>query len=189
MSETITDIWKQKLAESAPPEDEPVEMTFDGLPCKVRPLGMDFYIKSGRMPAHLASTTLYLQARDEAGVNRALENVSPEEMLKGQQFQRVALCRALVEPKVVDVPPGEEPEGAFSFMELAERRPGFVDGVFFWLLAGCPVPVKGGEGDGLDAEALGNFPEGERRTKRARSRRDRKGHGKDAVAAHPQQPS
>lgn len=184
MAESISDVWKQKLAEPVAEQDAPVALTFDGLPCKVRPLGMDFYIRSGRMPAHLASTVLYLQAGNQEGVDRSLENVPPDELIKGQKFQRVALCRALVEPRVVDVPPGEEPEGAFSFMELAERRPSFVDAVFFWLLAGCPVPAKGGEGEGLDAEALGNFPEDKQRSKRPRARRGRKGHGKDAVGAN-----
>jgi hypothetical protein len=112
--------------------------------------------------------------------------VTPEEVIKGQAFQRHAICYAFVEPRIVDVPPGEEPEGAFSYMELAERRPAFIDAVMLWFLAACPVP-KGGEGDGLSAEALSNFPKGERRPKRTPARRDRKRDGKDAVGVDSRQ--
>jgi hypothetical protein len=176
--ETITEVWKAKLAEPAP-ETEPVEMTFDGLPCKVRPLSLEFYLRSGRMPGYLARIAMH-EGKKEV-VDRELAAVSPEDVLAGQAFQRTAVCKVLAEPHVVDVPMGEEPEGSFSFMELAERRPAFVDAVFFWILLGCPPMKKEGEGQGLDAEALENFPAGKRGKRRAGARHNRKAHGKDTV--------
>lgn len=188
MSQSISDVWTRELAAPVT-EAAPVEMTFDGLPCKVRPLGMDFYIRSGRIPSHFARMSLFLQQRNVEEATRALESVHPDELIKGEEFKRAAVCRVMVEPRVVDVPPGQQPEGAFSYMELAERRPAFVDGLLFWLMVGCPVPVKGGEGEGLDAEALGNFSEDKGRTKRQRARRNRKGHGKDAAGVNTPKPA
>ena len=189
MSQSINEVWKQKLKEPVKENHEPVNMEFDGMPCKVRPLDMEFYIKSGRIPSHLARVALFLQQRNVEEANKALMDVHPDEFLKGEEFRRKAICRTMIEPRVVDVPPGQEPEGAFSYMELAERRPAFVDALLYWLLAACPIPAKGGEGEGMDAEALGNFPEGKRGAKRRRARRDRKGHGKDAVGVNTPKPA
>jgi hypothetical protein len=171
MKESIVDIWKQELAAPAAEADaEPVEMTFDGLPCKVRPVPLEFYVRSGRMPSYL--TRIVLASGDPAVIEREFATIKPEAVVEGREFQRAAVCRALVEPGVVDVTPGDEPEGTFSYRELAERRPAFVDAVFFWILRGCPVPAKGGEEEGLTADDLAEFPDGPRRGKRARARRD-----------------
>ncbi|MDT7807322.1 MAG: hypothetical protein QOJ70_1135 [Acidobacteriota bacterium] len=190
-SETISDVWKREL-EAAPapaPVSEPVEMTFDGMPCRVRPLELAFYIRSGRVPAHLSRAAMNLQNGNQEGFNKALEAVPIEDVIEGQKFQRMALCHALDEPRVVDAPPEKVPEGVISYMHMAETRPAFVDGVFVWILAGCPLPPKEGEGEGLNAEALENFPEKRRGAKRSRARHNRKDDGADAVATSSQQPA
>jgi hypothetical protein len=145
--ESINDVWRKALDEAPEPEPEgePVEMTFDGLPCRARPLNVAFYIESGRMPDYLTKAALYAQKGDQGGTLRALDSAQIEELVAGQKFQRMLVCKVLEEPRVVDVPPGEAPEGSFSYTELAERRPAFVDGVKFWILIGCPRPVKEGE--------------------------------------------
>lgn len=170
MNQPINDVWKQKLAEQVEEQAEPVEMTFDGLPCKMYPVPLEFYIRSGRMPSYL--TNIALADLDAAVVERETAGITTEQFIEAQRFQRLAVCRALAEPRVVDAPQGEEPEGTFSYMELAERRPKFVDSVFVWILKGCYVPVKGGEEEGLQADDLAEFPDKPQRGKRARTRRD-----------------
>lgn len=183
--ESISDFWRKLLSEAPEPEPEvePIEMTFDGIPARVRPLNVAFYIESGRMPDYLTRAALYAQKGDQAGTLRALDSAQIEEVVEGQKFQRMLVCKALEEPRVVDVLPGQAPEGCFSYTELAERRPAFVDGVKFWILVGCPRPVKEGEGEGLTATALQNFPSGKRRKQGSKSRRHRKADGKRAVSA------
>lgn len=183
---SIFEVWKKELAAAALPVEvvqEPVAMVFDGLPCKVRPLDMSFYVRSGRMPAHLARLGLHVQNGDQVAAEKALEAVPVEDIIAGQQFQRMAICRVLDEPRVVDARPEAAAEGEVSYMTLAEKRPAFVDALLLWILVGCPVPKKEGEGEGLDAEALGNFPQVGRGAKRSRTRGDGKAHGSNAVAA------
>ena len=180
MNQPLAEVWRETLAQPAPePEAEPVEMTFDGLPCKIRPATLEFYIRSGRMPDYLTRIAL---ADDPAQTVAAeFARLDGESYLKSRDFQRTLICDRLVEPRVVDVPLGQEPEGAFSYMELAERRPKFVDSILSWFLMGCPVPAKGGEGEGMDAEALANFPKKPGRRKRAGTGSRRKGERKASV--------
>lgn len=188
MNRTVIDFWQQKREEPEPePSGEPIEMTLAGMPCRLRPLSTEFYIRSGRMPAYLAR--IAMQPRNPEAVDKELAAVSAEDVLAGQAFQRAAVCRVLAAPRAVDVPQGQEPEGAFSYMELAERWPAFVDAVFFWVLLGCPLPRKEGEDEGLDAGALETFPESERRQRRSRARDNRKAHGKDAAGASKKRPA
>lgn len=189
--DSIADVWRKELdgAPTVEPRAEPVEMTFDGLPCKVRPLNVAFYIESGRMPDYLTRAALYAQKGDQAGTLRALDSAQIEEIVEGQKFQRMMVCKVLDEPRVVDVAPASVPDGAFSYTGLAERRPAFVDAVKFWILVGCPVPKKEGEGAGLTAEALENFPDGERGKHGSRARRHRKDDGSKPVGAAPQKPA
>jgi hypothetical protein len=189
-AETIEAVWRRELAASEPPApDEPVDVVFDFLPCKARPFGLDSYIRSGRIPTYLASAALSLQARDQKGADKALSAVSSEDMIEGQRFQRFVVCKVMHEPRVADVPPGQEPEGSFSYMELAERRPAFVDAVMLWVLLGCPVSRKEGEGEGLDAEALKRFPAGKRRAERTRAGDNRKNVRPKSVAATARKPA
>lgn len=182
----IGDVWKRELATSAPPEVEPVEMTFDGLPCRVRPIDLAFYVRSGRMPDYLARITFH-DGDARAAVDGALAAVSTDDVLAGAKFQRLIVCRALDEPRVVDAPEGEAPEGAFTFMELSERRPAFIDAVFFWILNGCPVRKEGEEGKGLDAEALETFPESKPGKRRSRARHHREADGPKPLGDSAQQ--
>lgn len=185
------DVWRKAL-ESAPealPDAEPVEMTFDGMPCRVRPLNVAFYIESGRMPDYLTRAALYAQKGDNVGTVRALDSAQIEDLVEGQKFQRMLVCKALEEPRVVDAPPGAESEGAVSYMQLAERRPKFVDAVKLWILLGCPVPKKEGEAEGVSAEGLQNFPAGKRRARSTKTRRDRKADRRKPVATASRKPA
>ncbi|MDT5262282.1 MAG: hypothetical protein QOC61_1286 [Acidobacteriota bacterium] len=167
----MNETFLQKLSErqSAPPEVEPVEMTFDGIPCKARPLSLEFYIRSGRMPDYLAR--IVLSGCNPQTVESELAGVvTPDALLAGQKFQRVAVCRVLdTDPRVVDTLPEETPADSLSYMRLAESAPKFVDAVFAWVLKGCPLPVEGSEGKADEADALENFPEKPRGGKRVRA--------------------
>jgi len=181
MSTSITDNFLHRLDEhkAVPLETPAVEMTFAGLPCKVRPLSLDIYLRSGRLPDYL--TRIALSDFDAGTVAQETAGITTEAVLEGRKFQRVAVCRVLVEPRVADVPESETPEGCLSYRELSERAPDFVDTVFAWVLRGCPAPVKGGEG--VDGEALENFPEKPERAKSTRPRRRGKADGRKTVAA------
>jgi hypothetical protein len=150
---------------------ELVPMIFDGIPCMARPLGLDFWLRSGRMPDYLAR--IALADGNPAVVERELAAVTPDALLEGQHFQRAAVCRVFsgegVTPRVADVLPGKEPVDHLSYTRLAESAPKFVDEAFLWVLKGCPLPVpeEGGESPALDAEALANFSEKPGRRKRA----------------------
>jgi hypothetical protein len=177
---SITDTFTQKLDEraAAQPETPALEMTFAGLPCKVRPLPVDFYVRSGRMPDFL--TRIAFSLNDAEAIKRELESVSADDVIQGRRFQGVAVCRVLDEPRVV-LQEGDalDDDGALDYAELAERAPDFVDGIFSWVLMGCPVPEKGGEG--ISGETLETFSEKPGRTRRARTRGGRKAVGDTPV--------
>jgi hypothetical protein len=176
---TITDAFKKKLDErdAAEPETPAVEMTFAGLLCKVRPLPADFYLRSGRMPDFL--TRIAFSVGDGEAIKRELEAVKADDVIAGRRFQRVAVSRVLVEPRVADATAGPTDDAALGYAELAERAPDFVDMVFSWIVAGCPVPEKGEEG--ISTEALQNFPDKPAGTKRARARGGSKTHGRASI--------
>jgi hypothetical protein len=171
----MNETFLQKLAErqaAAEPEAEPVQMIFDGVPCKARPLSLEFYIRSGRMPDYLAR--IALSGCHPQAVERELATVTTEALLAGQKFQRVAVCHVLKDEGVVDCQPEQTPEGAISYTTLAESSPKFVDAVFAWVMMGCPLPAEGGEGAGDESAALETFSAKSRRRKRAGVGRDGK---------------
>ena len=189
---SMNEILKQRLAAHREGRDreqsEPVPMTFDGVPCKVRPLSLEFSIRSGRMPDYL--TRIALASDPAATVEREFAAITAEQLLAGQRYQRAAVCRVLDEPRVADIPLSTDE--VLSYMELAEAAPAFVDAIFSWVLKGCPVPTgdEGGEAEGLDADDLANFSSGKKRRKRAgagnRSARKRKtAVGADAAHSKP----
>ncbi len=151
-------------------------MVFAGKRCKVYPLPADYYLRTGKMPAiltHIAFTTGDARAQ-------IVESATPDEAIETYTFQRMAVCRVLAEPRVVDEAEGAQIEKAISYTQLAERFPAFVDAILFWVLSGCPAPEKGGEG--ISTEALAGFSEKPTGTKRARARTSRKAHGRAPVA-------
>jgi hypothetical protein len=181
MSTNITDTFKQKLDEraAAEPETPALEMTFAGLLCKVRPLSLEFYVRSGRMPDFLAHVAFNL-GNSEA-IQSAVEAVSTDDVIAAHRFQRTVVSRVLVEPRVSDGAATPPVADVLDYMELSERAPEFVDAVFSWVLRGCPVPVKGGEG--ISGETLETFSKNKGRTRRARTRNGGKADGDAPVNA------
>lgn len=106
MNQPLEEVWREAFAQPAPePEAEPVEMVFDGLPCKIQPASLEFYIRSGRMPDYLTRIAL---ADDPAQTVAAeFARLDSESYLKSRDFQRTLICDRLVEPRIVDVPLGE----------------------------------------------------------------------------------
>jgi hypothetical protein len=179
MSTSINDAFKQKLdeREAAQPETPAIEMTFAGLPCKVRPLALESYVRSGRLPDFLAHVAFNLGNAE--AIQSAVESVSTDDVIAGHRFQHTVVSRVLVEPRVSDG--AANLPDALDYMELSERAPEFVDAVFSWVLRGCPVPVKGGEG--ISGETLETFSKNKGRTRRARTRGGRKADGDTPVNA------
>lgn len=182
MSNSITEKFRRELAErkAARIEPEPTPQTFAGMACRARPLSLEFYIRSGRMPNAVARILL---AAGTTEYDREIEAASTDTVLDVRKFQREAVCRVLAEPRVVDVLAGEAPEGCLSYVELAEGSPEFVDECFGWILSGCPESPNGGEAEGLNANDLVKFPDGKGRRQRIRTRPAGKQDGAAPVVA------
>jgi hypothetical protein len=166
MSNSVNDAFKDRLRQArAEQEAEAVPMEFAGFPCRVIPLPLNVWMRSGRMPDFL--TSKYLAAA-EAGEDETAVNLTPEEALEATAFRRKAVCRVMVEPRIVEE--GDPGEGGYLYADIAETAPAFVGSVFDWISLGCPLPEKGSEGKALGAEALSRFPTQKSRRKRARAR-------------------
>jgi hypothetical protein len=74
----------------------------------------------------------------------------------------------------------------YLYADVVETAPALVSALFQWIMRGCPMPKKEGESERLDAEALANFPDKKRPSKRARARDNSKGRGPKSVAASTQ---
>lgn len=156
---STTDVFKLKLEESHRAAlAEAIPMEFEGFPCRVRPLGLLFFVRAGRMPEHLTRQVI---ANSSTGGQGSAPASSTEELVAGEVFMRKAFCAVMAEPQVVESDP--VPEGAYLFADLEEKAPKFVAAVMNWIKQDCPLPPeeKGGEGsDMLRVGDLETFPEG-----------------------------
>lgn len=175
MSNSITDAFKDKLKEArAEQEGEAVEMVFAGFPCRVIPLPLNVWMRSGRMPEAL--TSKYLAVVKAGGEEVPL---TPEEAIEATAFRRVAVCRVMVEPRIV-----EEGDDGLLYADIVETAPAFVGAVFDWISLGCPLPKEGGEGEALGAGDLSKFPSQKSGGKRTNARAARKDRGTKTVRAN-----
>lgn len=158
MSQKIdeNDIFRRKLEESHAAElANALPMSFEGFPCRVRPLGLLFFIRAGQMPEHL---TRQVVANSETGARGMSVPSSPEELIAGEVFMRKAFCAVMASPQVVEAEP--VPEGGYLFFELEKSAPKFVAAVMEWIKRDCPLPAEE-KGEGvLGVEDLESFPEG-----------------------------
>jgi hypothetical protein len=179
MSNSVTDVFKSKLKEArAEQEAHAVPMEFAGFPCKVIPLPLNVWMRSGRMPEALTHKYLTLAAK---GDDSAAPQLSPEEALGASAFRRVAVCRVVVEPSII--PEGQPADGELLYADIVETAPAFVAAVFDWIQLGCPMLKEGEEGEALTGADLGNFPDKPQRSEHARPRAARKSRGAKAVGA------
>lgn len=180
MSETANrvDPFKQKFEEArAEQASKAVAMEFAGFPCKAIPLPYSVFVVSGRMPEYL--TNIVLAEPDE----KAAEAREPtaEEVKESEKFRCTAVCRVLVEPRVI--PEGTPAEGEYLYADLVETAPAFISAVFQWIMRGCPMPEAKKGDEVLSVADLERFPKGGGRGAGAKSRRARKGGGPRAVGA------
>lgn len=91
--------FKDRLRQArAEQEAQAVEMEFTGFPCKVIPMPLSVWIRSGRMPD--AMTSKYLAAAS-SGDDESAPLLTPEETLEATAFRRTAVCRVMVEPRIL----------------------------------------------------------------------------------------
>jgi hypothetical protein len=156
------DVFRRKLEEArARREAEGFPMEFAGFPCKVRQLSRLHFIRAGRMPEYLTRLIVERINRGAEGAREMVEQASPEQMIQGEEFMRHAVCSVLIEPRVA--PLGSRPEGGYLYGDLVENAPEFVEAVYAWIMADCPLPEEEREEGVLSVADAEKFPDGEGR--------------------------
>lgn len=177
--DSTADVFRQKLEESYAAERAAAfPMEFEGFPCKVRPLGLLFFVRAGRMPEHLTQQVIANSSASTAA-SAAAPASTPEELVAGEVFMRKAFCAVMAEPQVVESEP--VPEGGYLFADLEEKAPKFVAAVMNWIKRDCPMPTEE-KGEGvLGVEDLERFLGGAGRESGVDARDTGEGIGAPAV--------
>jgi hypothetical protein len=163
-SKDLLSTWEEKFEEmdQARTEYSVVEMTFAGLPCKVKRMGLLDHLNANTIPTHIAAV-LMAELSGVSSTEDEAKELSPQEAENAQkefnEYTRAVICATLVEPRVVQSltpAPGE-----ISYGRLFVKNPTFISEVLAWVRNGCPgVPVKTKEGE-TSVGALENFREGQ----------------------------
>ncbi|MDQ3744183.1 MAG: hypothetical protein M3444_07365 [Acidobacteriota bacterium] len=152
-------IFRQKLeAARARRQSEGVEMEFAGFPCKVRVLSRLHFIRAGRMPEYLTQIIILRNQKRSEEADRVADEMTAEQVIRGEEFMRHVVCVTMVEPRVVEASP--VPEGGYLFADLLDSAPEFVQAVYEWVMRDCPVPEEEKGEEVLGVEDLEKFSDG-----------------------------
>lgn len=105
------------------------------------------------MPEYMTRMTIELVDKREKTVD--LDRLTAEQIVEGELFKRDAVCSVLVDPPVVTE--GEAPPGGYTFAEIDELMPEFVNAVFTWIMCDCPAPKEEKGEEVLGVEDLVKF--------------------------------